>query len=66
MRVRIRRFRSGYGAVLVVTCVYRLPETMRGRKPGLKAATVIGEYREMLSHREYLGYIGLYAISFGT
>jgi DHA1 family bicyclomycin/chloramphenicol resistance-like MFS transporter len=59
-------FVAAYGAVLVMTCAFRLPETIRSRNRGLKAATVIGEYREMLGHREYLGYIGLYAISFGT
>jgi DHA1 family bicyclomycin/chloramphenicol resistance-like MFS transporter len=59
-------FVAAYGAVIDVTCAFRLPETIRSRNSGLKAAAVIGEYREMLSHREYLGYIGLYAISFGT
>lgn len=59
-------FVAGYGAVIVVTAAVRLPETIRNRNPGLKAATVVGEYREMLGHREYLGYIGLYAVSFGT
>jgi DHA1 family bicyclomycin/chloramphenicol resistance-like MFS transporter len=52
-------FVAGYGAVLGMTCAFRLPETIRSRNPGLKAAAVVGEYREMLSHREYLGYIGL-------
>lgn len=59
-------FVAAYGAVLVMTCALRLPETIRSRNPGLKAAAVLGEYREMLSHREYLGYIGSYAIAFGT
>lgn len=59
-------FVAAYGAVLVMICALRLPETIRSRNPGLKAAAVLGEYREMLSHREYLGYIGSYAIAFGT
>jgi DHA1 family bicyclomycin/chloramphenicol resistance-like MFS transporter len=59
-------FVAAYGAVIVATCAFRLPETICSRNPGLKISTVVGEYREMLSHREYLGYIGLYATSFGT
>ena len=59
-------FVAAYGAVLVTTCAFRLPETIHSRNRGLKAATAVGEYREMLSQREYLGYVGLYAISFGT
>jgi DHA1 family bicyclomycin/chloramphenicol resistance-like MFS transporter len=59
-------FVAAYGAVLVTTCAFRLPETIHSRNPDLKAADVVGEYREMLSHREYLGYIGSYAIAFGT
>jgi DHA1 family bicyclomycin/chloramphenicol resistance-like MFS transporter len=59
-------FVAAYGAVLVLTCALRLPETIRSRNSGLKAAAVVGEYREMLSQREYLGYIGSYAIAFGT
>ncbi|MDX1489274.1 MAG: multidrug effflux MFS transporter, partial [Acidiferrobacterales bacterium] len=59
-------FVAAYGAVLVMICAFRLPETIRSRNVGLKPAVVLGEYREMLSHREYLGYIGSYAIAFGT
>jgi len=59
-------FVAALGAVLVMTCAFRLPETIRGKNPGLKTAAVVGEYREMLSNREYLGYIGSYAIAFGT
>jgi DHA1 family bicyclomycin/chloramphenicol resistance-like MFS transporter len=59
-------FVAAYGAVLVVTCAFRLPETIGNRNPDLKAAAVVGEYHEMLSQREYLGYVGSYAIAFGT
>jgi len=59
-------FVAAYGAVLVATSALRLPETIRSKNSGLKASAVLGEYREMLSNREYLGYIGSYAIAFGT
>ena len=59
-------FIAAYGALIVMTCALRLPETIGSRNLALKAAAVVGEYREILSHREYLGYVGSYAIAFGS
>jgi len=59
-------FVAAYGAVILATCALRLPETIRNRNPDLRAGVVIREYREMLGNREYLGYIGSYAIAFGA
>jgi len=59
-------FLSLYGAALLVWCVLRLPETNKNKDPSLRAAKVAKSYKEMLRHRQYLGYIVAYGISYGT
>lgn len=59
-------FLSLYGATLLVWCVFQLPETNKNKDPSLRATKVATTYLEMLRHRQYLGYLLAYAISYGT